>query len=273
MSLEDTKSSIFNPRVRREADNGRFQLSPKDYLERYHILKYLQDAIGLMVENKAERPLHFLADYFASIERGVNVLYRSFRYINSTPRNRQSFIQQYYEVYKNISPNEELTVDSFHQLLSLLCRDFPYSLVRNASRITMDVKEVPTKGKFREFSLKIFILFFFSEFMNQSALAFRTIDQHATGKVKVSAFMEHLKGILGKNPNFSHPELNVLKLILGNGDNQNEVMFNEFCVKLFAHPYMERALRFTPPYKVLKAGLGRLFREMSVAASTQHQAP
>jgi len=106
MSLEDTKSSIFNPRVRREADNGRFQLSPKDYLERYHILKYLQDAIGLMVENKAERPLHFLADYFASIERGVNVLYRSFRYINSTPRNRQSFIQQYYEVYKNISPNE-----------------------------------------------------------------------------------------------------------------------------------------------------------------------
>mmetsp|Transcript_10388 Transcript_10388/g.18950 ORF Transcript_10388/g.18950 Transcript_10388/m.18950 type:complete len:200 (-) Transcript_10388:387-986(-) len=98
----------------------------------------------------------------------------------------------------------ELTVDSFHQLLSLLCRDFPYSLVRNASRITMDVKEVPTKGKFREFSLKIFILFFFSEFMNQSALAFRTIDQHATGKVKVSAFMEHLKGILGKNPNFRY---------------------------------------------------------------------
>jgi len=196
------KGSIFNPKVRRQLENERFEMPSKKYLDKHHVLKYLQDAVGLMIENRVDRPLNFLADYFASIERGTNVLYRNFRYINSTPRNRKSFIEQFHRVYKHIQPDEEFSIDSFHQLLSLLCRDFPYSLVRNASRITMEVKEVPGKVKFRAFCLKIFILFFFSEFMNQSALSFRTIDHKATGKVKVGVFIKHLKDIVGKTPNF-----------------------------------------------------------------------
>mmetsp|Transcript_17385 Transcript_17385/g.32997 ORF Transcript_17385/g.32997 Transcript_17385/m.32997 type:complete len:180 (-) Transcript_17385:687-1226(-) len=137
MSTGDVKDSIFNPIVRRELEKERFEMTSKKYLDKHHVLKYLQDAIGLMIENKVERPLHFLADYFASIERGTNVLYRNFRYVNATPRNRKSFILQFGTVYKHIQPTEELSIDSFHHLLSLLCRDFPYSLVRNASRITM----------------------------------------------------------------------------------------------------------------------------------------
>jgi len=201
------RRSIFNPRVRKEREDNRFALSAKKYLEKYYILRYIQDAVSLMLENKCERPLHFLADYFLSIEKGANVLHRNFRYVNCTPRNRQSFIQQFYDAYKSIDEYEELSIDSFHQLLTLLCRDFPYSLVRNASRITMEVKEIPTKVAFSEFSLKIFILFFFSEFMNQSALSFRTIDKNATGKVKVGVFMEHLKQIIDKQPTFRYSNL------------------------------------------------------------------
>mmetsp|Transcript_17385 Transcript_17385/g.32998 ORF Transcript_17385/g.32998 Transcript_17385/m.32998 type:complete len:163 (-) Transcript_17385:178-666(-) len=137
----------------------------------------------------------------------------------------------------------------------------------------LEVKEIPGKVKFREFCLKIFILFYFSEFMNQSALSFRTIDHKATGKVKVSVFIKHLKDIVGKTPNFSHPNMSVLKSILGEGNGSNEVMFNEFCVKLFAHPSMEEALHDAPPYKLLKRGLGRLLRDYSGTKSNEGGAP
>jgi len=217
--------------------------------------------------------LKFLSDYFKSVVDGTNVLHRSFRYVNSTPRNRKSFIRQFYSLYKHINSDEELTVDSFHELLTLMCSDFPYSLVRNASRITMEVKDFPQKVNFRDFSLKIFILFFFSEFMNQSALSFRTIDKKSTGKVEVSGFLERLRYIVNKSPKFSHPGISVLEEVLNNSAKNKFVMFNEFCVKLFLHPNMAKALESSPSHRDLKATLGEFAQMIHKTAPVPRSNP
>ena len=264
--------TIFNPTVRRDREARRFSMSARKYLEKHHVIKYLQDAVGLMIESRAEKPVEYLAEYFRTVLQGSNVVRRRFGYANQTPRNRQSFVRQFYEAYSGFGDDDELTIEGFHQLLTLLCRDFPYSMVRNASRITMEVKDLPSRVRFKAFSLKVFVLFFFSEFMNQSALAFRTIDKKATGKVRVSQFMNKIRGILDKDPNYSYPSLAVLQEVLGTSsagvDPDREVMFNEFCVKLFNHPRMESALNYQPPYEVVKAGLGRLFRAMTDAKAS-----
>eukprot|EP00462_Mataza_sp_D1_P020792 CAMPEP_0175142064 /NCGR_PEP_ID=MMETSP0087-20121206/12541_1 /TAXON_ID=136419 /ORGANISM="Unknown Unknown, Strain D1" /LENGTH=189 /DNA_ID=CAMNT_0016425725 /DNA_START=294 /DNA_END=863 /DNA_ORIENTATION=+ len=167
--------------------------------------------------------------------------------------------------------------ESYHQLLCLLCPDFPFSLVRNASRITIEVVDSQAPISFGIFSKRLFILFFFSEFMNQAALAFRTIDKNASGKVSREVFLEYLDKILQtKSAQFSCPAANVLKEVLNSLKNEvvdetsgtadDEIMFNSFCVSLFEHSQVETALHEPPSY----ANLRRSVTEISKMLEAQH---
>lgn len=262
--MSSESRSLFNPSFRRQQEEERFQLSAKDYLEKHSIRKYLQDCTALMIESKEESPLDFLATYFQSVATGTNVLFRGFKYVNNTPRNRRSFIRHFSDIFSSFRTTEGLKPETLHQLLCLLCHDFPFSLVRNASRITVDVTETNQTVNFKEFSRKIFILFFFSEFMNQAALAFRTIDSKATGKVNKDVFEEYLRRIVSTKPHvFSCPSVSVITevfKILGrkNDSTDESIMFNAFCVALFKHPQVELALREAPTYQSLRKDVSHI---------------
>ncbi len=160
------EGSVFNPSFRAEQSRIRNQLPPERYLG--DIRKYFHDAVGLCIAQDVRKPLNFMASYFDTVLSGENVLFRNFKYVNSTARNRRSFIRVFNQTFghfEDLKGPEAIGPESFHQLLCLLCADFPFSLVRNASRITLDS---PTQiVSFKELSTKMFILFFYSEFMNQ----------------------------------------------------------------------------------------------------------
>ena len=69
-------------------DDERFNLSAQEYLERYQIQVYVNDAIRSVLDAREERPLDTCLKYFNSVLQGNHVLLREFEFINATPRNR-----------------------------------------------------------------------------------------------------------------------------------------------------------------------------------------
>lgn len=296
--MASDEKNLFNPSYRRQRGKERHELSGKAYLERYHIRRYLQDAVSLLLSSD-EPPVQFLANYFSNVANGENVLFRQFKYINCTPQNRRAFLWRFKSTYANYE-QEMLTPESFHQLLLLLCPDFPFSLVRNASRITLDVMQPSNLIEFETFSRKLFILFFFSEYMNQAALAFRTIDHKSTGRVHRRTFCDSLIKIIRNNSNtFSCPPAFVIQDVLLNdkktkktktdgknnkhgnkanaeendddsdsdsagdtngGEDDELTMFNAFCVSLFNHPVVHQALLEPTNYSTVRSNILKTFK-------------
>lgn len=233
---------VFNPSQRRERENARMRMSAEEYFEAYHIKKYIHDCVYLLTDLPNVDPLSFCATYFESARNGKNVAFRHFKYVNATPSNRLHFIRAFRRVFKDIPKERRLTPECFHQLLCLLCPDFPSSLVRNASRVTTDTVDTSTEVPFYSFSLRFFTLFFFAEFMNQAALKFRDLDTQVLGKVSSSQFQTKLlKIVKEKGSVFSCPQPDIVCSVLDSFGTPS-IMFNSFCVKLFEHPSLSTHL-------------------------------
>jgi hypothetical protein len=93
---------------------------------------YLRDVVRLLLANRTERPLEFIHQYFRGVLNGNNVVLREFAYVNASSRNRLSFIMNFEEAYKGSTWTEPITADDYHQLMKLICPDFPLSLVKRA---------------------------------------------------------------------------------------------------------------------------------------------
>ena len=101
MSVESTKdrdaTSIFNPSFRAEQARLRYEMPPERYLA--DIRKYLHDAVGLCIAQDVRKPINFFSQYFQTVLAGENVLFRNFKYVNSTARNRRSFIRTFSQTF------------------------------------------------------------------------------------------------------------------------------------------------------------------------------
>lgn len=211
---------------------------------------------------------------FTLLSDPAHVFHRDFKYVNSSAASRLAFIRLFRRVF--LSPhNSSLSAESaaplgpeaLHQLCCLICTDFPFSLVRNAARITNDpagaggnaaaaasAAAAGVEMSLAEFAHKLFVLLYYSEFLNQCALAFRAIDTAGTGRVARSEYARRLRGVLqSRGADFSCPPavaiddalllLPASSAAATNGGSADEgVMFNSFCVDLFAHALIRRSL-------------------------------
>jgi hypothetical protein len=248
-----------------------------------------------------------------------SVCHRAFSYVNSTPATRRAFIALFRRSFLDRTgvagdsndgassaiagaatassslADACLGAEEVHQLCGLLCVDFPFSLVRNAARITNEPPSASstaasegtvtagpkqqTTPPLRQFAHKLFVLFLFSEFLNQCALAFRALDTAGTGRVARARFHRRIVAVVEQQQQqqqqrlrqtsgagggaesgrdsarsspasavfFSCPPRAALDDALrstssDDTDADGSVMFNTFCVSLFAHPLVARAL-------------------------------
>lgn len=49
------------------ADSNSQALQPEDYLEKQNVGTHLKEAISLLLENRPENPIQFLADHFKNL--------------------------------------------------------------------------------------------------------------------------------------------------------------------------------------------------------------
>lgn len=167
-------------------------------------------------------------------------------------------------------------LDEFHQLLCLLCPDFPFTLVQNAARIDLHWTADPAHVPFGAFADKWALLFFYSEFMNLSAQAFKQLDTADTGKVPRHAYLSALLALVSaKRLEFVCPDTTLLFRVLAphaGGAISDEIMFNEFCVHLFSASNGSvalplRMLEFPLLSPVADEFAQRTFAEQSAAAA------
>ena len=90
---------------------------------------------------------------------------------------------------------------------------------------------------------KFSLLFFYSEFMNHAAQNFKASDVADTGKVPWIYYLNALLTLVAtKHEEFVCPDADLLRGLFPSTHNPN-VLFNEFCVHLFAHPLLRVPLR------------------------------
>ena len=115
-------------------------MPPEEFLERNGVTQYMKDVVTLLLENRPEKPLEFMADYFSNALQGRTAVARSYRYIRLTQRNRQAFLDNLAAAYSNMARQGEsngggLTGAEYAQLIQMLCQDFPNDVVASLMQV------------------------------------------------------------------------------------------------------------------------------------------
>ncbi|TPX38645.1 hypothetical protein CcCBS67573_g10706 [Chytriomyces confervae] len=181
-----------------------------EYLDKHGVRVYLTDALSRMKpDSTATSQTQFLLDYFNAVISGTNVLHRDFAYIQSTPRNRLSFVTQFSHLLTCNRQESCKPADYFH-LIELMSQGFPYEVVKRAAELTEYVlgiqQQQPEKAKLGvALPSKSFVVFFRVCFyyMELVAMAEQCI---------VAAFEEHQRVRTNSlSPNYSHEELKTIR--------------------------------------------------------------
>ncbi|KAJ1485147.1 hypothetical protein T484DRAFT_2458805 [Baffinella frigidus] len=207
--------TIFAPSQRKRQDDERFNLSPQQYLERYHIQTYLADAVLMVMDSRDERPLEATLKYFNSVLQGSHVVLREFEYVNATPRNRMSFVRIFVEDNRGVVAESEITVDDHLQLVMLLCNDFPPSIHQEAASLMAANGE--SGFLFGRVSAYFQVLFVFAEFM-AAVRRVLTGTSAEGGRMDRSNFLWAVRNIINtKHWQFSCPAASLLDSIIAAG--------------------------------------------------------
>lgn len=153
-------------------ESDRFALTAEQYLAKYHVLTYLQDAVAQLLEHKEENPrvipARFLSDYFRSVVQGNHTLFREYGYIQGTPHNKASFIRVFWKCFRHIGRNGDLlSAKEYHSLICLLCPDFPLEPVQKTARIILMEDAIDCLMSFPDFLYAFQTQFFYEEFIEK----------------------------------------------------------------------------------------------------------
>ncbi|XP_031550009.1 UPF0705 protein C11orf49 homolog [Actinia tenebrosa] len=172
--------------------SDRFSLTNEQYLEKYHVLTYLEDAIGQLLEHRDDNPrvlpARFLSDYFRSVVQGNHTLFRGYSFIRSTPFNRSCFIRVFWKAFRHIGKNGDLlTAAEYHSLICLLCPDFPFEPIQKAAKIILMEDAMDCLMSFVDFLYAFEIQFYYEEFFEELHKAYQMIQagNHRPGQVVV----------------------------------------------------------------------------------------
>ena len=107
------------PAVQRRKNYRRRSSSLREFGRR----RYFEDAARQAL-SKGDKPAERLRDYFRKVVAMEHVVGREYAYVGATAWNRRAFIVAFRECVEPLL-DVDVTVADFHQLLILLCPDFP----------------------------------------------------------------------------------------------------------------------------------------------------
>ncbi len=195
-------------------------LPADDYLERFHLQPYLQDALALVLVHRPEQPLQFLAEYYRRVRHGENVRNREFKYINATPRNRLAYLDLFRQTYSSLADRADLTFLDYLELQRLLCPDFSSQFSEDVAKCLTTTGSLSNTLAFQPFLSMFQLLFYYSEFMMQAGEVYRKCMTTAAvasggssaknGVVRSIAFLEavraYIYGSLVEDGSGNHPK-------------------------------------------------------------------
>eukprot|EP00941_MAST-03F_sp_MAST-3F-sp1_P004792 g4792.t1 len=143
--------------------SDRFRLSSSEFLHLSNVGFYLDDAVALLIAERPERPMNFLAEYFESILLGKHVCYRPYSYITATTNNRHAFVRLARNVLLKFSRSMKIVLNDYYQLLRMLCPDFDHKIFdRTAALLGVSLLE---EISFESASLAVHVFFVYEDFI------------------------------------------------------------------------------------------------------------
>jgi len=171
---------------------GKSPESAKSYLQRHHVMAYLEDAMLQLLAKKDEdgktQPFHFLTDYFKRAVNGKHVVLREYAFIIATPYNQRCFIKLFWDTYKNISDTGRVMIcTEYHSLLRLLCRDFPLDMVNMISLVIFSDVSSDNVVSFSDFVYAFQICFYFKDFLEKCSDEFCYISSSSSSSLRAQS--------------------------------------------------------------------------------------
>ena len=99
--------------------------SAADYLRRHELEPYLEDLVRACLLARDEKPAERARDYFLRVLGMGHVLGRECDYVSATVWNRGYFVVVFHSTIVVHLLSKRLPMANFHQLLTLLCPNFP----------------------------------------------------------------------------------------------------------------------------------------------------
>ena len=155
-------------------------MDPEHYLKQHHVMTYVEDAVGFLLERKDEdtkvKLYELLANYFKSIRDGTHVLFREYAFVSSTPHNRASFIKLLHQNYNHLASEGSLmSMTELLSLLRLLCHDFPTALIVKVAKVIFSHNALESLVSFRDFLYVFQVVFYYNNFLVECEEAWTNI--------------------------------------------------------------------------------------------------
>lgn len=148
-------------------------MEPEMYMKKHYIMTYIEDVTCLLLAQKKKdskfQPLPFLQDYFQRVRTGNHVFRRKYSFVSATPYNRRSFIKLIWQAFINIIREKvPMKGSDYHQLMELVCTDFPIEIIHQVMSVLAHQTKVKTPSvMFNDFLYTLQVLFYYKEFVQE----------------------------------------------------------------------------------------------------------
>nr|XP_058947228.1 tubulin polyglutamylase complex subunit 1-like [Pocillopora verrucosa] len=160
--------------------------SPLDFLSRTGITSDIKDAITLIIENRPEDPIAFMAEFFDSRAITTTALVKAHQKLLLAHHSRPSFQINLAAAYnilkqqKNSNGLRGLTGKTYNDLLTLLCKDLTGAESEPLQKRIMCFSHEVIR--FPVFKLGVLSTFIYQDFLKQAESLYSELDLTGRGK-------------------------------------------------------------------------------------------
>ena len=198
MAFNPTRNPNMNPQGNYEP-SSLANMSPEDYLEKTSLNANLKEAVSLLLENRPENPILFLADYFRNLMNGsgTNIM-KAYKLITLNKHDAKSFEDNVFQAYTLLEKGSQsggVRGLEFIKLAQMLCIEHPhevYCLFLKELSLTMKIldKKEDEHIDFDEFLLGIKTILLLDSYFEEMEVIFKHLDFKKTGRITKDEFME-----------------------------------------------------------------------------------
>ena len=234
----------------------------QEYLRLHQLEPYLEDAAiyAIYAEDDLSHEER-LRDYFRSVLSLEHIYHREYAYISSTAWNRRAFVVAFRKCVHPLR-DMDLTVPDFHQLLIVICPDFPRATLDSIIHVLP--RALQSDGKFHcgTLATAFEVHWYHSKFLSALDPFFRRLvcikdgvavptgkeegDSSALSLDDLEKAVVYLNATKGKRPHPAAIRWEVVEQCLNDAGFRDAVSFRRLCQCLIQSEVLARRLH-TPP--------------------------
>jgi len=126
---------------------------------------YFRDVVSQLLKCRSDKPLEYMHNFFLTVKGMEHTAHREFAFVRSTAHNRHAFILTCERAFGHFHDTDKMVPGDLHQLLLLICPDFPESIIQEAAGLLSPPEGPTSMLEFETLRTAFFIFFFYHEYL------------------------------------------------------------------------------------------------------------